>query len=570
MGRRALTAQQKADKASRERVRLRQYRSAPRLSNRAVHIDAHRLNNTNTPPSTLPGHPLPETQSDEINFTAYHHDLEYRDNATLHPTDDQPAAATPLATQPIVTTFDPVVIADDEAILRPIDGQTYPLTIEDQDETEPISAVDAAGPTFLAQYDEEQAAARPGRPRVDPAISPRARTRLRVQRHRDQQHLERVQRLVQEVAVIQELPPIVEFSALTLHDDSTPSPPAQIQSWSDPELEFEAVPLPLSSKASPVEVEDGHGDDTGSSSPDTNAVLLPTASAPPSPGLPRQDGQPSRPRGSTSPISDLPDWFLPSASPSLGPENLILDSFIQAIHDQDTAGGPDFLRARGDLYDRVLRTFFNHQCECKSSDPTPLSCRGAHIMLKLGPNSRELAEPEHTHTLQERIERLGHSLPPLPAVFAERNNACDPRASFPHWQSFLSAQPPEPLSFRKTQASLPHDSVTITRQWDVDSVWFGAKSLSAIRAPNQFRLSFFPPHKSNISTNQVIQPHGLDLAHTRHTCIGTFTTAAVRFSVFLFFPHGARSQTQASANSLSLARFRDLYDDIILPAVYET
>jgi hypothetical protein len=23
----------------------------------------------------------------------------------------------------------------------------------------------------------------------------------------------------------------------------------------------------------------------------------------------------------------------------------------------------------------------------------------------------------------------------LPAVFAERNNACDPRASFPHWQS---------------------------------------------------------------------------------------------------------------------------------------
>lgn len=64
MGRRALTAQQKADKAGRERVRLRQYRSAPRLSNRAVHIDAHRLNNTNTPPSTLP-----ETQSDEINFT---------------------------------------------------------------------------------------------------------------------------------------------------------------------------------------------------------------------------------------------------------------------------------------------------------------------------------------------------------------------------------------------------------------------------------------------------------------------------------------------------------------------
>lgn len=111
--------------------------------------------------------------------------------------------------------------------------------------------------------------------------------------------------------------------------------------------------------------------------------------------------------------------------------------------------------------------------------------------------------------------------------------------------------------------------MNITRQWDVDSVWFGAKSLSAIRAPNQFRLSFFPPHK-NFCTNQIIQPHGLDLAHARHTCIGSFTTAGIRFSVFLFLPNGARSRTKASANSLSLARFRNLYDEIILPAVYET
>lgn len=112
--------------------------------------------------------------------------------------------------------------------------------------------------------------------------------------------------------------------------------------------------------------------------------------------------------------------------------------------------------------------------------------------------------------------------------------------------------------------------MTITRQWDVDSIWLGAKDLSAIRAPNQFRLSFFPPHKSNISTNQVIQPHGLDLAHTRHTCIGSFTTGNIRFAVFLFFPNGSRSAAPASANSLSLDRFRDLYDDIIIPAAYET
>lgn len=203
--------------------------------------------------------------------------------------------------------------------------------------------------------------------------------------------------------------------------------------------------------------------------------------------------------------------------------------------------------------------------------PDSFECRGTYIiMLKLGLNSRELAEAEHAHTLQERTERLRRSLPPLQAIFAKRDKAYDPRASFPHWQSFLSSQPPEPLSFRKTQASLLYNSVTIMRQWDVDSVWFGAKSLSAIRAPNQFRFSFFPPHKKNISTNQVIQPYGLNLAYTRHTCIGSFTTAGVCFSIFLFFPYRACSQTKASANSLSLARLRDLYNEIILPAVNET
>ncbi|EXK76443.1 hypothetical protein FOQG_18817 [Fusarium oxysporum f. sp. raphani 54005] len=165
---------------------------------------------------------------------------------------------------------------------------------------------------------------------------------------------------------------------------------------------------------------------------------------------------------------------------------------------------------------------------------------------------------------------ISRSPPPLPTIFANRDQACDPHVSFPQWQSFLSDQPPEPLSLHKTQASLPHGSVTVARQWDVDSIWFGAKSLSAIRAPSHFRLSFFPAYKSNISTAQVIQPHGLDLAHTRHTSIGTFITAGTRFSVLLFFPNGGPSHTKASANSLSLERFKDLYDEIILPAIYET
>ncbi|RTE68758.1 hypothetical protein BHE90_016864, partial [Fusarium euwallaceae] len=277
-----------------------------------------------------------------------------------------------------------------------------------------------------------------------------------------------------------------------------------------------------------------------------------TSATPPSPpGSTRRDIQTPQRGGSLLPPPTLP--ASPDAAaitPSRRSDNPVLDGFLDAIHQQDIASGPGFLRAQSDVYDRILRKFFNNQCDCQE------------------PRAR--AEPEHTSTLPEYAQHIGRSLPPLPTVFAGRDEACDPRASFPQWQSFLSDQPAEPLSFRKTQASLSQDAVTIARLWDVDSIWFGARSLSAIRAPNQFRLSFFSPHKSNISTAQVIQPHGLDLAHTRHTSIGTFTTPDVRFSVLMFFPNGASSQTRASANSLSLARFRDLYDEIILPAVRET
>ena len=45
---------------------------------------------------------------------------------------------------------------------------------------------------------------------------------------------------------------------------------------------------------------------------------------------------------------------------------------------------------------------------------------------------------------------------------------------------------------------------------------------------------------------------------------------SVRFSILIFFPSIARSYIKASKNSLSHAKLRDLYDGIILPAVYET
>ncbi|KAG6977927.1 hypothetical protein FocnCong_v021718 [Fusarium oxysporum f. sp. conglutinans] len=288
------------------------------------------------------------------------------------------------------------------------------------------------------------------------------------------------------------------FSALTLRDGPAPS----------------SVPDEA--------VEDGEGEDGSESFGFDNDVALgPTSPTPPAPpASARRDSQPpqhriSLPSTPTFPVS--PDAA--AVSSSLGSDDPVLSGFSKQSANKTQPAAP---------------TFYSH----RATRPEP----------------RAREEPEHTSTLPEYVQHISRALPPLPTVFAGRDEACDPRASFSQWQSFLSDQPAEPLSFRKTQASLSQDAVTIARQWDVDSVWFGARSLSAIRAPNQFRLSFFSPHTSNISTAQVIQPHGLDLAHTRHTIIGTFTTAGVRFSVLI----------------LSLARFRDLYDEIILPAVRET
>ena len=49
----------------------------------------------------------------------------------------------------------------------------------------------------------------------------------------------------------------------------------------------------------------------------------------------------------------------------MGRDESILSGYLQAINEQDTAGGPDFLRQQGEVYDRVLRAFFSHQCNCK-------------------------------------------------------------------------------------------------------------------------------------------------------------------------------------------------------------
>jgi hypothetical protein len=111
--------------------------------------------------------------------------------------------------------------------------------------------------------------------------------------------------------------------------------------------------------------------------------------------------------------------------------------------------------------------------------------------------------------------------------------------------------------------------LVLCRQWDIDSIWLGATGLQAIRPPNNFRLSFLPSLALNLSCDQVIQPHGLDLAKTRHIKFGAFNTHGVHFSVFLFFPCAAPDSTSATRNALSLERQKDLYDHIIIPAACE-
>ncbi|KAH7117488.1 hypothetical protein EDB81DRAFT_767268 [Dactylonectria macrodidyma] len=101
-----------------------------------------------------------------------------------------------------------------------------------------------------------------------------------------------------------------------------------------------------------------------------------------------------------------------------------------------------------------------------------------------------------------------------------------------------------------------------------------AKCISVgITPPNDFQLTFLPSFALNHSRYQVIQPHGVDIAKTMHTHLGTFNTLSVRFPVFVLFPNAAQgptSTTSASKNFLSLERQKDFYDQIIIPAVYET
>jgi len=174
--------------------------------------------------------------------------------------------------------------------------------------------------------------------------------------------------------------------------------------------------------------------------------------------------------------------------------------------------------------------------------------------------------------MRDVVEHIRKSLPPLLDIFAE-GCTYDHRAYFHKWRDILSNKPTFPLSLQKTQDTLRPSSVSVSQTWDIDSAWFAMKGLGAIRPPNEFRLVLLPRFGHNLTTDQIIQPHGLTLAKTRHVLLGYFQAGSIRFSVFVFFPTSAksrRSKTSASSNMLSHERLRELYDDIVLPAIRET
>ncbi|KAI5455867.1 hypothetical protein BGZ63DRAFT_429483 [Mariannaea sp. PMI_226] len=241
----------------------------------------------------------------------------------------------------------------------------------------------------------------------------------------------------------------------------------------------------------------------------------------------------------------------PSQGSQCKPAVSAISGFIFALRSQGVPS-TDFFDNCGRMYDQVFRRFFSTTCDC--------------------PNVNENNEPVHTQSIQEITQHLQSFLPPFSEVFGERGSY-NPSDYFHQWRSFLSDQPSRPLSFQKSQASLLQSHISVARQWDIDSIWLGAEGLQAIRPPNDFRLSFLPSPTLNLPSDQVIQPHGLKLAKTRHILLGVFNTQCVRFSVFLFFPDApcdSNLNTSTIKNALSLERQKDFYDQIIIPAAYET
>ncbi|KAF4456422.1 hypothetical protein FALBO_15411, partial [Fusarium albosuccineum] len=244
---------------------------------------------------------------------------------------------------------------------------------------------------------------------------------------------------------------------------------------------------------------------------------------------------------------------LPSTSPRESDLGTMIDCRCRFV-----AGTPDHLAST-----RYVRT-----------DPQPCPvCSGAESAQCSSGFTAPVVSGNRKETLDSFIDALRYQNTELSSDFLGSHETAYDHAFRIFFNSkCTSDKPSEPLSFRKSQIDLfpaNEPELVLSRQWDVDSIWLGATGLQAIRPPNNFRLSFLPSFALNLSCDEVIQPHGLELAKTRHIRLGTFNTHSVHFSAFLFFPSAAPDSTSATRNALSLERQKDLYDHIIIPAAHE-
>ncbi|KAL3584930.1 hypothetical protein FPOAC2_14711 [Fusarium poae] len=251
MGRRALTTEQKAEKAARRRDRDREQRLVAsqnkQTQNAETDIPSQPVpDRTQADPGIPRGDGLQSSQSDLLSMSK---------QSPSHAT--RPRRRSPrLGGAPSLTTDKPVIPAD-EAVWRPdittqlrsqaqVNSEQIPAdTIgvatpystntdyrnaaetdededEDKDEDEETSIAETPY-TGIPSQDEPIAAIPVSRPEADCILSPGSQIRNRVQRYRDRKHAARLQQIFQEATESQDLPFTDGFSALRLTDDTEPS-----------------------------------------------------------------------------------------------------------------------------------------------------------------------------------------------------------------------------------------------------------------------------------------------------------------------------------------------------------
>ncbi|KID82470.1 hypothetical protein MGU_10219 [Metarhizium guizhouense ARSEF 977] len=337
---------------------------------------------------------------------------------------------------------------------------------------------------------------------------------------------ERASRLARDAGYISETP--------------SPGPPLQARSRAPSSMEEESL------AASPTPPRSQAGDRARESSiPGIEALTLGDRSS-----LASTTSEKSVRDRSPIPAGEVDPDYLPSSPVSLQGEDEEEEPEAPAIR----AFGPDSQPATPTSSRNTSDVF------------SPFEPTASHMSLLSSPGGSDTSRRQMATAPQPLVDHdQGHAYDFLTAI-------CTPYSTKKRGVRILSDQPALPLSLTKSEAFLARFPITIRRLFDIDSAWFAPLNLGVIRARNDFRLTFLPRFSLHISTDQVVQPHGLSLERTRHVLLGSFQTGPVRFSAFVLFPSSAgspRSKTSASPNTLSHERLREFYDEIIFPAIRE-